>query len=62
MDPPSPLRTAQRQLQQKNVGLNARRRLLFKRQHIHGNDGVAHCSQLLTWEARRVRSSLMRLQ
>ena len=34
----------------------------FKRQCKHGNDGATHCSQLLAREARRVRSSLMRLQ
>jgi len=62
MDPPSPLQAVQRRLQQKNARLNARRRLLFKRQHMHGNDDVAHCSRLLAWEARQVRSSLMRLQ
>ena len=62
MDPPSPLRAMQRKLQQKNARLNARRRLLFKRQRIHGNDGVAHYSRLLAREARQVRSSLMRLQ
>jgi len=62
MDPPSPLRAMQRKLQQKNARLNARRRLFFKRQRIHGNDGVAQCSQFLAREARQVRSSLMRLQ
>ena len=46
----------------KNARLNARRRLLLKRQCIHENDRVAHYSQLLTREARRARSSLMRLQ
>ena len=62
MDPPSPLQAMQRKLQQKNAILNARRHLLFKRQHIHINESVAHYSQLLVREASRVRSSLMRLQ
>ena len=62
MDPPSPLRAMQRKLQQQNARLNARRRLSFKRQHIHGNDGVAHCLWQVAREARQVRSSLMHLQ
>jgi len=62
MDPPSLLRAMQRKLQQKNVRLNARRRLLFKRQHIHRNNGMTHYSQLFAQEALRVRSSLTRLQ
>jgi len=62
MDPPSPLRAMQRKLQQKIARLNARHRLLFKHQCMHGNDGVAHRLELLAWEARQVRSSLMRLK
>ena len=51
-----------RQLQQKNARLKARRRLLFKREHIYQDDVMPHRCRLLAREARQLRSTLMRLR